>query len=151
MDKQVLSVFFLGILLLSLPVTLVSDFVYWIFFGFFNFFGTGQKVNLVEKLWVNPCEKIIEWGWKKKRVLREVKNVLTYHDVRVDYVYREEYGHNFYDHHYAQRYSCWSEGCRPSIIVQTANMSFIQWQRAINDFRSEHPWFKVKSGGPPET
>lgn len=151
MHKRVASAFFLGLFSLIFPVFLVLEFFYSYVWPNLIFSERREiREGPIQAFWVKPCEKIINWGWKKEFTEKALARVLRNHDIRVDYVWSDAESRNFHDHHYKERYACWTEGCNMAVLTQSANMTYREWQAAIFRFRSEHPCFKVKSSGLPK-
>lgn len=68
---------FLASFLLSSSLFLLLIFVLDLFESF-HFFRWEKKINLIEKLWVKPCEKIISWGWNKRSFQKNVAKIVRF-------------------------------------------------------------------------
>ena len=65
--QQIASVFALALFSLTFPVVLVCAFFYGSVWGNFTYhYDEEDGRRALEKLWLQPCEKIIALGWKQR-------------------------------------------------------------------------------------
>ncbi|KKW10127.1 MAG: hypothetical protein UY47_C0001G0075 [Parcubacteria group bacterium GW2011_GWB1_49_7] len=66
MKKQLTSIFALSLFSLTFPLVLICAFFYGAMWGNFTFnYDEERGREAIQNLFLNPCGKIISWGWDK--------------------------------------------------------------------------------------
>lgn len=150
MKNRVISAFVLGFLSLIFPIILVCDLFHRNIWKSSILSDTeDDQRSLIERWWLEPCEKIIDWGWNQRHIKEVKTSAIHSHDVREDYVWSDAFSRNFHEHHWVQRHTCWTDGCDGAQINQSPEMNYKDWNNKVSAFRQDHPYFKIKSSGLP--